>query len=89
MAKVPSRMRSALDRKVSKLAKAKRLTGKNLERVVERLDRLRGPTTTTTQVPRRPTTTTTLPIKPTKEDRLLMKQGFTAKELGLTGRKKK
>ena len=91
MAKVPARMRGALDRKIAILAKQKRLKGKNLQRVTVRSDRLRGPTSTTTTTRKPTTTTTTLPKrKPQgKADLELIKQGFTAKEIGIPKSKKK
>jgi hypothetical protein len=81
------RRRGILDRKISKLAGAKKLHGENLRRVMKREDMLRKskPTTTTTVTRKRPTTTTTMKPKrtPTKQDKILLSQGFTRKELGL------
>jgi len=85
MAKIPARMRGALDRKVEKLSRTGKLKGKNLDRVMARMDRLRKPSAPKTPAPPPYKTRQTAnpKPKPTKHDEALLRQGFTRKELGL------
>jgi hypothetical protein len=72
-------MRTALNRKIEKLERTGKLTGKNLDRVMARMDRLRGPakSTTTTTLPKRTGAT----VKKRGIDKTLRDIGFTEKEL--------
>jgi hypothetical protein len=90
MPKDRAQLRRELDRKIKKLSKAGKLGGKNLDRVLKRTDMLDTPKPKKAPASRtkihRPAPTESRPPAG-KRDLELLRQGFTAKELGIRKRR--